>query len=89
MTPKSSLTHSQILDQFYLDARARLLDLAATLDRLGRSEIDSTRDTDPRAARLRDAIALLSLETDDRAERLQLFFSLNYDPSWKRPTPRN
>jgi hypothetical protein len=76
------------LDQFYLDARSRLLDLAATLDRIGRGSDATAAASDPRMARIRQAVeALLSNDTG-RAERVQQIFSLDYDPAWKKPQPR-
>jgi hypothetical protein len=83
MTP---LPAARALDMFFLDARSRLLDLAATLDRLDRG--DGTAAADPRVERIRQALLTL-LETEPgRAERVQQIFSLPYDPDWPRPQPR-
>ena len=83
MTP---LPADRALDMFFLDARSRLLDLAATLDRLDRG--DGSVADDPRLARVRKALLTL-LETEPgRAERVQQIFSLGYDPDWPRPQPR-
>lgn len=76
------------LDQFYLEARCRLLDLAAILDRIGRGDGDGGVDPDPRLARIRQALEVLSDQSGGRAERIQKIFSLDYDPSWKKPQPR-
>lgn len=85
MTP---LPAAQALDQFYLDARCRLLDLAATLDRVGRGADAAAVAADPRLARVRQALDILRSDAPDRAERVQKLFSLDYDPDWPRPTPR-
>ena len=83
MTP---LPAARALDMFFLDARSRLLDLAATLDRLDRG--DGSAAADPRLERIRKALLTL-LETEPgRAERVQQIFSLDYDPDWPRPQPR-
>ena len=83
MTPMPA---ARALDMFFLDARSRLLDLAATLDRLDRGA--GTAAADPRLARIRQALLTL-LETEPgRAERVQQIFSLDYDPDWPRPQPR-
>jgi hypothetical protein len=82
MTP---LTAAQALDQFYLDARSRILDLAATLDRIDRG---GPAGDDPRLARLRQGVEALLAAGPGRAERVQRLFSLDYDPGWERPTPR-
>lgn len=84
MTP---LPAARALDQFFLDARSRVLDLAATLDRVGRGA-DPAAAADPRLARLREAIGELLSADGGRAERVQRLFSLPYDPSWERPAPR-
>ena len=85
MTP---LPASRALDQFFLDARCRLLDLAAILDRVGRGDHPEVAATDPRVARIRQAIEVLQSDTPDRAARIQQIFSLDYDPGWERPQPR-
>jgi hypothetical protein len=74
------------LDTFFLDARARLLDLAAILDRIDRGGEDAAND--PRLAKLRQALEVLRGEGSGRAERIQQVFSLNYEPTWDRPKPR-
>ena len=82
------LPANRALDQFFLDARCRLLDLAATLDRIGRGEGASGVEADPRLERIHKALEILLDPSGGRAERIQKLFSLDYDPSWKRPQPR-
>jgi hypothetical protein len=85
MTP---LTAAKALDLYYLEARARLLDLAAILDRIDRgASLEAVQDDD-RLALLRQAVDTLRDTAPGRAERLQLLFSLKYDPNWPRPEPR-
>jgi len=79
---------AKALDQFFLDARARLLDLAAILDRVGRGGDAAQAAADPRMARIREALEVLKDQSGGRAERIQQIFSLDYDPKWKRPQPR-
>lgn len=83
MTP---LPAPRALDQFFLDARSRLLDLAAILDRIDRGE--GTVEPDPRMERIRQAVRTLLDGSPGRAERVQQIFSLDYDPAWKKPQPR-
>lgn len=83
MTP---LPAPRALDQFFLDARSRLLDLAATLDRIGRGE--GSAAADPRAAKLDAALRILLSDATDKAEQVQHLFSLEYDAGWERPQPR-
>jgi len=77
------------LDAYFLDARCRLLDLAAILDRIGRGTDAKSTDADPRLARIRRALDVLRDESGGRAERIQQVFSLDYDAGWKKPQPRH
>ncbi len=82
MTP---LAAPDALEKYYLEARCRLLDLAAILDRVDRG---GGLAGDARVGRLRAALAILNEPGSGRAERIQSLFSLDYDPNWKRPQPR-
>ena len=83
MTP---LPAPRALDQFFLDARSKLLDLAAFLDRIDRG--DGSADADPRAAKIDAALKILLSDATNQAEQLQQLFSLDYNPAWARPQPR-
>jgi hypothetical protein len=85
MTP---LPATRALDQFFLEARARLLDLAAILDRVDRGAEAGVAASDPRVVRIRQALEVLLREGAGRAEQVQQIFSLGYDPDWVRPQPR-
>ena len=76
------------LDQYFLDARSRLLDLAAVLDRIGRGENTVDAKSDPRVARIHEALEVLLADAPNKAESIQRIFSLEYDPNWKKPKPR-
>jgi len=76
------------LDTYFLEARCKLLDLAAILDRIGRGAGSGELEDDPRLARIRQALEVLHDESGGRAERIQQVFSLDYDTSWERPQPR-
>ena len=84
----SPLPAPRVLDHFFLEARCRLLDVAAILDRLGRGDDFATVAPDPRLAKIRQALEILLDKKDDRAERIQKLFSLDYDPEWKKPQPK-
>ena len=77
------------LDAYFLEARCKLLDLAAILDRVERGPDAARIADDPRLIRLRHALQLLAKEGGTRAEDVQKHFSLDYDPSWKIPAPRS
>jgi hypothetical protein len=80
---------SRALDMFFLDARSKLLDLAAVLDRLDRGDESGSAAADPRLERIRKALLTLLENEPGRAERVQQIFSLAYDPDWPRPQPRS
>lgn len=81
MKTKRSIT--QVLDQDYLAIRARILDLAAALDRLNLAHEPPHHPPDRRLAEIRTALEAL-LEPDlGRAETIQRIFSLEYDPHWR------
>ena len=71
----------EILDQEYLLVRAKILEIAAVLERISRAE--GTTMDDPRWAQLRRAIELVLEQADGRAEQVQLLFSQAYDPGWR------
>jgi len=76
------------LDAYFLEARCKLLDLAAILDRIGRGTDAGAVAADPRLARIRTALQSLSESPDGRAEEVQRLFSLAYDPTWPVPAPK-
>jgi len=85
MTPLSA---SAALSAYYLEARCRLLDVAAILDRIGRGADAATLATDPRMARLREGLEAVVKLPEGRAEEVQRIFSLPYDPAWQAPQPK-
>jgi len=70
-----------VLEQEFLPLRAKILELAAGLDRLDRAAENSRRDE--RRERLEQAIRLLLEEGPSRAEQVQLLFSREYDQRWR------
>lgn len=78
----SPQTARQILDRHYLEIRSKILDLAASLDRLERTDDASTLQDDPRIAKLQSGIKLLLESGTDRAERVQMLFSDAYVENW-------
>src|SRR5262249_52100743 len=79
MTP---LPAAKALDAYFLEARSKILDLAAILDRIGRGTDAPSVIEDPRLARVRQALEVLHDQSGGRAERIQQIFSLDYDPTW-------
>ncbi len=76
------------LDSFFLEARCRLLDLAAILDRIHRGKDSSAAANDPRLEKIRKALEVLHDQSGGRAERIQQIFSIEYDAKWEKPQPR-
>lgn len=71
----------RVMDEEYLQIRAKLLEIAATLDRIDRA--GGALDGDVRVELIRQSIATLLRPDDDRAEQIQLLFSLPYDDDWQ------
>ncbi len=74
-------TKQAVLDADFLALRAKILEIAAGLDRIDRAAGDVSRDA--RRERLDEAIRLLLTDEPDRAEQVQLLFSREYDAAWR------
>lgn len=73
----------QVLDRHYLEMRSKILDLAASLDRISVVANDGTVSEDPRLAKLNSGLQiLLTPNTTNRAEQVQMLFSDSYVPNW-------
>ena len=71
-----------VLDREYLEVRAKLLELAASFDRLDRGGGISSDER--RMQLVRQGLKVLLDETGDRAEQIQLIFSRVYDDDWQK-----
>lgn len=78
MTPPRS--SPAVLEEEFLPTRARILEAAASLDRLDRA---GEAADDPRRNQLAEAIRILLDDAPRRAERIQLLFSRDYDQKWR------
>ncbi|WP_428303800.1 hypothetical protein [Lacipirellula sp.] len=74
-------TRDAVLEQEFLPLRAKILEIAAGLDRLDRAL--PAGDDGGRRERLEKAIQLLLAEDPSRAARVQLLFSRDYDEQWR------
>jgi hypothetical protein len=72
----------EVLNREFPEIRARLLQLAAALDRMDRAT--GSPEADGRRQKVREALQILLESGPDRAERMQLLFSLPYDADWKK-----
>ena len=76
------LDAAEILNREYPEIRAWLLQVAAALDRMERGT--GSVAADPRRQSIDEALHLLLAASPNRAEQIQLLFSLRYDPNWKQ-----
>lgn len=79
-SPASPMRPVQVLDAYFLEARAKLLEIAATLDRVDRAaaahpEGGFSHD-DTRMAFIQKALRVLQSNAPDRAEQIQRLYSL-------------
>jgi hypothetical protein len=70
------MTRQQVLDLYFMDARSKLIDLAAFIDRVERAE----GQDDFRMKALREALKQLSSGNEEKARQVLLAFS---DPTTK------
>jgi hypothetical protein len=65
------MTRQQLLDLYFMEARAKLIDVAAFMDRIDRG----SGEEDFRMAGFRKALAELDVSKSDRAKRVLLSLS--------------
>ncbi|MCC7008141.1 MAG: hypothetical protein IT184_04945 [Acidobacteria bacterium] len=70
---QSPLNGTQLVDEYFIENRNRLLEVAAFLDRLDRAGADGTPDF--RMAAFHDALVALTTAGPNRLHRIQLIFS--------------
>ena len=68
------MTKRQLIDEYFIENRTKLIDIAAFLDRLSRS-LDGGQESDFRMEAFRKALAVLSSETTSRVHQVQMIFS--------------
>lgn len=71
----------EVLNREFLEVRAKLLQIAATLDRIDRAS--GSVEGDPRLDQIHEALEILLGRDKDRAEQIQVIFSLPYDDTWQ------
>jgi hypothetical protein len=72
---------TDVFEQDFLPIRAKLLEVAASLDRLDRAS--GSISSESRLAQIRGAIEVLLRPGDDRAEQVQLIFSRPFEDDWR------
>jgi hypothetical protein len=78
-----------IFEQTFLLTRAKLLEVAAALDRLDRSDGSDAVANDSRMKQIRQAVDVIQNQDSNRAEQIQLLFSESYDEGWVHPGTRD
>ena len=79
-------TAAEVIDEEFLQVRAKLLEVAAFFDRIEvASSVESTEATASldKLKLLRSACNLLVDDELDKASRLQVLFSREYNPQWR------
>ena len=77
-------TAPEVFDQTFLLVRARILEIAASLDRMDRAEAAESVRTDPRFEQIRKGLEILLSDGFHRAAQIQEVFSDQYDPDWMK-----
>ena len=77
------MTAPQVLQRYFFEMRCKVLEVAASLDRLDRAGGSARDDSDPRLVQLRRAVRVLLEDGTGRAERVQMIFSRDYEPEWR------
>lgn len=74
---------AEVLDGSFLELRGKILEIAAGLDRIERSGGGEAVGDDTRLQQVDRALVALRQSGGDRAESIQMIFSLPYDPKWR------
>jgi len=72
----------EILEREFLLVRAKILEIAASLDRIGRAPGELTENT--HWDLLQTAIETLLEKSPERAKQIQMLFSRPYEQNWKK-----
>jgi len=75
------LPAAEVLEREFLVVRAKILEIAASLDRIDRAAGDV--EGDRRTALLHEGLSVLVGDDPNRAEKVQMIFSLPYDERWR------
>ncbi len=79
----SSRDSAAVLGHDFLEARGKILEIAAMLDRIDRAPARQGEPPDLRLYQLRRAVEALLEPGPGRTETVQHIFSLEYDPGWQ------
>ena len=75
---------SHVLDQEFLQVRAKILEIAAFYDRLeSAGGVPNDSHGNQHMQMLRQGCEILTDDQDNKAARIQLLFSREYDSDWR------
>ena len=74
MNTRSPLNHTELIDEYFIENRTRLLEIAAFLDRLDRAGA-ATAGNDFRMQAFAEALGVVATGTGDRLSQIQLLLS--------------
>jgi hypothetical protein len=75
----------QVVEQEFLQVRAKILEIAAFFDRLEPADAENVSSPNAERLKLLRAGCELLLDSDrEKAARLQLLFSRKYDEQWRK-----
>ncbi len=72
-----------VLNRDFLEIRRDILSIAAAIDRIGATDDHDALRTDPRVARILQALNVLTDPDREKSVRVQMTFSNPYDPEWQ------
>lgn len=78
----STRTATSALDGCFLESRCKIIEIAASLDRIALSSGAGGIASDRRMSQLSAAMAILLDGAGDKAARCQMAFSLPYEDGW-------
>ena len=76
--PLTTMTRSQVIDRYFLEHRAKLIEVAAFLDRVERAPQSNNTGVDYRVAALKGVLAVMG---DDQPEKTKRVLELLSDPT--------
>lgn len=71
----------EVLDQEFLQVRAKILEIAAFFDRL--TEAEASDVSQEHLQLLEQGCAILNDDEENKAARVQMLFSREYDSDWR------
>ena len=78
----AAMPADQLFEKSFLSVRCLLLDLASSLDRIDRADGSEAVADEENYKLIQQGIEILASGDIDRAERLQMLFSDQYDSEW-------